>query len=1167
MRSTKHLLLFLLAAGVLTRGLDAQGLPPVIDSISPSSLTAGGPAFTLVVTGSGFRAESRVVWRAGVIGSVPLETTFLTPLRLEARVPAVLIEDAGNVPVQVTQPGNLPGETVVSNVVTFVVFRGLSIGTPCPLPNAILGQPYSFNLTPGGGTPPHTWSLQSGSLPVGLVLSPAGLISGTPTAPGVSTFVLRLVDAQNNQTSGACSLTVLQGAQNQSLFITLLSPNFAVAGSPDVSLTVRGTGFDTQTAVVVWNFGTAGAVTLATTRQSATQLTATIPAALLTAPGVIPVAVRQQVLTLPVVSNIENFIVAQPPTITTPCPLRDATFANLYSETLSAQGGFPPYQWSVISGGLPQGLTLQREGTISGNPFEAGSFGFTLAVTDSRGIGGSKACTLRVLGPIAVDQAAVSFTSDGPGAAPEPQVVSVTSAAPGVPFNFSVASDSGNWLRVTASSQVAPALLRLTPETAGLPPGGYRATVTISSDASSNRSVAVQVGLIVGAGQGARLVVQPAGLRFQVPRDFAAGRQQAIIVRNPSASSRSFTASASTLSGGNWLSVTPARGSSAGNAPVYLTASAVPGALPGGVYRGQITLTDDAGSPPVVLPVTLTVGATLERIDSSPAGLTFHAVSGGPLPSPQRLPVLASTGTGYFWESQASTVAGGNWLSLVNPSNASRRGEPGSVDVRVNTVDLPPDIYFGDIRLASNGADNSPRLVSVALQVQRPDTPMPLEIPGSALIFVAQPGGASPPLQTLPLRNISRAPVQVDFQFIGDSRHFTVSSDSPRTVLAGESRRIQVTANAAGLAPSTYRGQIAIQSSTDPRVRLVELVLVVLPQAGACRPSRLTPVITSIPEGFRATGGLTVPVEVRVFDDCGAPLQSGSVVATFSNAASPENLVHAADGRWTGSWTPLLPASFPGGAGAIVTVRAEDPDRALSGSVSVAGSVAANPGVPVIAEVTGVTALRAGSPLAPGGLFSIFGQALSDRQLISPGAPAAPLGPTRVTLGGRDLPLFFTSGNQVNGVLGFDLTPGFPQQMAAWQGSRRSAYFDIPIAPAAPAVFAVLNPDGTVADRNTPAERGAVVVIYCEGLGSVNQPLAPGQLAPADPLAQLTSTLQVTIGGAPAEVAFAGLSPGYAGVYQINVTVPPASATGEAVPLGISVAGQPLVAPATLAVR
>jgi hypothetical protein len=55
----------------------------------------------------------------------------------------------------------------------------------------------------------------------------------------------------------------------------------------------------------------------------------------------------------------------------------------MYTQTLSASGGTPPYSWGLASGSLPGGLTLGAGGTVSGTPGSSGTFGFTAQVTDA----------------------------------------------------------------------------------------------------------------------------------------------------------------------------------------------------------------------------------------------------------------------------------------------------------------------------------------------------------------------------------------------------------------------------------------------------------------------------------------------------------------------------------------------------------------------------------------------------------------------------------------------------------------------------------------------------------------------------------------------------------------------------------------------------------------
>src|SRR5207237_7521586 len=74
------------------------------------------------------------------------------------------------------------------------VWVPLSVQT-ASLPAGAVGVRYSVRLQAISGTAPYTWSVSGGALPAGLTMSPAGLISGTPTARGTATFTLAPVDA------------------------------------------------------------------------------------------------------------------------------------------------------------------------------------------------------------------------------------------------------------------------------------------------------------------------------------------------------------------------------------------------------------------------------------------------------------------------------------------------------------------------------------------------------------------------------------------------------------------------------------------------------------------------------------------------------------------------------------------------------------------------------------------------------------------------------------------------------------------------------------------------------------------------------------------------------------------------------------------------------------
>jgi uncharacterized protein (TIGR03437 family) len=158
---------------------------------------------------------------------------------------------------------------------------------------------------------------------------------------------------------------------------------------------------------------------------------------------------------------------------------------------------------------------------------------------------------------------------------------------------------------------------------------------------------------------------------------------------------------------------------------------------------------------------------------------------------------------------------------------------------------------------------------------------------------------------------------------------------------------------------------------------------------------------------------------------------------------------------------------------------------------------------------------------APGTAVSIFGIGL-----------AQPNTETIVTIGGAPAQVLFSSPFQVNAVVPLDLVPGsWPLRLTSIFGT---AEVSIEIRDAAPAVFrisesqtAITNQDNTLNAPDNPAARGQVIVVYGTGFGAVQN---------TDGALRRTS-LPVTVRGAGIElpVVYSGLTPGFVGLYQLNV--------------------------------
>src|SRR5207249_12050501 len=89
--------------------------------------------------------------------------------------------------------------------------------------------------------------------------------------------------------------------------------------------------------------------------------------------------------------------------ITTPTALPGGTVSVPYSITLTASGGTPPYLWTVTNGTLPLGVTLAAaSGVLSGNPQSAGTFSFTVKVSDSASLSASQTFILTMASGLAI---------------------------------------------------------------------------------------------------------------------------------------------------------------------------------------------------------------------------------------------------------------------------------------------------------------------------------------------------------------------------------------------------------------------------------------------------------------------------------------------------------------------------------------------------------------------------------------------------------------------------------------------------------------------------------------------------------------------------------------------------------------------------------------------
>lgn len=202
------------------------------------------------------------------------------------------------------------------------------------------------------------------------------------------------------------------------------------------------------------------------------------------------------------------------------------------------------------------------------------------------------------------------------------------------------------------------------------------------------------------------------------------------------------------------------------------------------------------------------------------------------------------------------------------------------------------------------------------------------------------------------------------------------------------------------------------------------------------------------------------------------------------------------------------------------------------------------------------------SAVAPGSLVSIYGSGLATSTASASSFPiTASLGGASVSVNGMAAPVLYASPTQINVQVPFEISAG-PATVSVSVGSTVVGTTSVAVQGSAPGLFtlssglaAVVNQDGVVNGPSQPAAVGSVIAAYLTGLGAVSPVVGTGAAAAAVPLSTVTGDVTATIGGLSAALQFAGLAPGFAGLYQVNVQVP--QLASGSYPLQISEGGVP----------
>ena len=345
--------------------------PLTIASTSLPAATAGSSYSTVLVASGGVTPYS---WSAtGLPAGLAVGTNTGqisgTPATAGNYTVTASVRDSENSPASASKTFSL--------TITSTPPPALSVIT-ASLPAGTRGSSYSTVLEASGGATPYSWSATG--LPAGLALSTnTGQISGTPSTAGNYTVAASVRDSENSpvSVSKTFSLTITStpppalsvttaslpaGTQGSSYSALLQAMGGVAPYSWSATGLPAGLSLNSGTGQIAGTPSTAGNYTVtASVRDSETS-----PAS------------ASRTFSL----SIAGTTVSPVSIITTSLPA--ATAGSSYNTMLQASGGVTPYVWSMATGQLPLGLSLNAStGVISGTPSASGTYGFTAAVRDS----------------------------------------------------------------------------------------------------------------------------------------------------------------------------------------------------------------------------------------------------------------------------------------------------------------------------------------------------------------------------------------------------------------------------------------------------------------------------------------------------------------------------------------------------------------------------------------------------------------------------------------------------------------------------------------------------------------------------------------------------------------------------------------------------------------
>ncbi|KJF18804.1 putative Ig domain-containing protein [Acidithrix ferrooxidans] len=364
-------------------------------------------------------------------------------------------------------PGD--GNYLQAKATTSLTINGAITISSKPANSSILvGSNYSYTPTISGGVGADIFS-ESGHLPPGLNFdSSVGSLSGRATAAGTYSYWVSVKDSLGASATQNESITV--DRSNSSLLLSI-SPTVALAGS-SVVLSATINGFNPTGYVNFFDENGPLCSSLISGNAASCRITLDSGNYSLYA------SYSGDGNNYGQVSGSASLNLLPTLALSASNP-HDATVGNYYNTSLNAQGGTPPYEWTLVSGNLPNGLSLSTSGVLYGTPTAQGSFTFRVLDSDSGLLLHQQSIATYTL--IVVAHPATSSGSTSPSGTSNPQPS--TQGSPTTPSGTSNPQPSTQGSPTTPSGTSNPQ-----PSTQGSPttPSDFNLTLTNPGSQASN---------------------------------------------------------------------------------------------------------------------------------------------------------------------------------------------------------------------------------------------------------------------------------------------------------------------------------------------------------------------------------------------------------------------------------------------------------------------------------------------------------------------------------------------------------------------------------------------------------------------------------------------------------------------------------------------------------